>query len=297
MRRSKGEKVFQVFNVLFMFLLCVIMLYPYLNQVAISLNEGLDAMRGGITIFPRKFTWVNYSTILQSQRIINGAIISVSRTIIGTLLALAVLFCAAFAITRQGLPYKRGITLYLMIPAYIGAGLIPTYILFRTLGLINNFWVYILPGLFSFYNMVILRSFLQELPPSLDESAKLDGANEIQIMWHISIPLSKPVLATLALWQAVAHWNCYSDALLYVTDRDLYPLTYIMMQLIKESSVAQQMASESANSSVAAASAAKPTSETIKAATLIVTTIPIIMIYPFLQRYFIKGVTLGAVKG
>ena len=276
-----------------MLLLCVIMIFPYLNQLAISLNDGMDAMMGGIGIWPRKFTWANYQAVFSSKSMLTGAYISVSKVLLGTLLGLAVLFTSAYGITRSNLPYRRGLTLFLMIPAYVSAGVIPTYITYRYLGLINNYLVYILPGCFSFYNMVILRSFLQELPVSIEESAKLDGANDIQIMYKIALPLSKPVMATIALWLSVGLWNGWMDTLLYITDRSLYTLTYIMMQLIKESSLAQQMAQEAGNVS----EASKPTPDTVKAATLIVTTLPIIMVYPFLQKYFIKGVTLGAVKG
>lgn len=293
MKETKGEKIFRVVNVFLMLLLCVITIYPYLNQVAISFNDGLDAMMGGITIFPRKFTLANYKAVFASKSVINGAYISVTKTVLSTLLGLVVLFTSAYGITRSNLPYKRGLTLFLMIPSYVSAGVIPTYMTFRYLGMINNYLIYILPACYSFYNMVIIRSFLQELPASIEESAKLDGANDIQIMYKIALPLSKPVMATIALWLAVGSWNGWMDTLMYITDRSLYSLTYVMMQLIKESSLAQQMANESN----AAATQATPTPDTVKAATLIVTTIPIIMVYPFLQKYFIKGVTLGAVKG
>ena len=293
MKRTRGEKIFQVVNIFIMLLVCAIMLYPYLNQVAIAFNEGMDAMMGGITIFPRKFTLANFQAVFNNKSMLNGAWISVSKTVIHTVLGLSVLFMSAYGITRSKLPYRKGITLFLMIPAYIGAGQIPTYMLYRYLGLMNTYWVYILPGLFSFYNMVIIRSFLQELPESIEESAKLDGANDFQIMYKIALPLSKPVMATVALWLSVGSWNGWMDTLLYITNRSLFPLTYIMMQLIKESSLAQQMATDSGGSE----QASKPTPDTVKAATLVVTTIPIIMVYPFLQKYFIKGVTLGAVKG
>lgn len=293
MKRTKGEKIFQVVNIFIMLLVCVVTLYPYLNQVAISFNEGMDAMMGGITVFPRKFTLANYEAVFSNRSIINGAFISVTKTVIHTLLGLVVLFMSAYGITRSKLPYRKGITLFLMIPCYVGAGQIPTYMLYRYLGLMNTYWVYILPGLYSFYNMVIIRSFLQELPASIEESAKLDGANDFQIMYKIALPLSKPVMATVALWLSVGSWNGWMDTLLYITNRSLFPLTYIMMQLIKESSLAQQMATESGETE----QATKPTPDTVKAATLVVTTIPIIMVYPFLQKYFIKGVTLGAVKG
>lgn len=293
MKRTKGEKIFQVFNVIILLFVSVIMVYPYLNQVAISFNEGIDAMKGGIGIFPRAFTLANYQSIFSNKSILTGAWISVSKVVLYTLLSLAVLFTSAYGITRGKLPYRRGITLYFMIPCYVSAGVVPTYIIYRYLGLINNYWVYILPGCFSFYNMVILRSFLQELPTSIEEAAKIDGANDIQIMYKIVLPLCKPVLATITLWLAVGSWNSWTDTMMYITDRKLYPLSYIMMQLIKESSLADQMAQDSGMVSAAA----MPTPDTIKAATLVVSTLPIIMVYPFLQKYFIKGVTLGSVKG
>ncbi len=292
MKQTKGEKVFQIINIVSMLLLCVVTLYPYLNQLAISFNEGIDAMMGGITIFPRKFTLANYEAVFSSKSIINGAYISVLKVVLYTLLGLVVLFASAYGITRRELPYRKGITLYLMIPCYVSAGVVPIYITLRYLHLINNFWVYILPSCYSFYNMVILRSFLQELPASIEESAMLDGANDIQIMYKIALPLSKPVMATIALWLAVGSWNTWTDTLMYITDRSLYPLTYVMIQLVKESSLASTMAQQSGSSSMA-----MPTPDTVKAATLIVSTIPIIMVYPFLQKYFIKGITLGGVKG
>ena len=163
MRRTKGEKIFNIFNIILMILLCIITVYPYINQMAVSFNEGKDTMLGGITIFPRVFTLANYSAVFNNPDFINAAVISVSKLILHTVLAVGIVFLAAYALTRKGLPAKRGFTLYLMIPAYVTAGVIPTYILYRYLGLIDNYWVYVLPACFTFYNMVIMRSFLQEL--------------------------------------------------------------------------------------------------------------------------------------
>lgn len=295
MKRTKGEKIFNVFNIAFLALLCVIMVYPYLNQVAVAFNEGRDTMMGGITIFPRKFTLVNFQAVFTNPDFINGAFISVSKVLLHTLLAVSITFMCAFSLTRKGLPCKRQFTLFLMIPTYVSAGVIPTYILYRYLGFIDNYWVYVIPGCFTFYNMVILRSFLQDLPASIDESAEIDGANEFQTMVKITLPMSLPVLATITLWVAVASWNEYNLTLMYITNRKLYTLQYLMMQIVKESELVQQMASQSAmgmdNPMVT------PTPDSVKAATLIVTTIPIIMVYPFLQKYFVKGITVGAVKG
>lgn len=294
MKRSWQEKTFSFFNIIFMLILLVITLYPYLNQLAISLNDGADTMMGGITIFPRKFTLENYRTVFVNKNFTSALFISVTRVLLASTLSLAVVFSAAYALTRRGLPYKRGITLYLMIPSYISAGMIPVFILYRYIHLINHYGVYILPGVFVFYNMVIIRSFLQELPPSLEESAKIDGATDLQIMIKIIMPISLPVLATVALWLCVGNWNDWTTTLLYITDKKLYPLQYLMMRLIKDSALAQEMAKQSTMSQ--SGSVARPTPDSVKAATLIVTTIPIIMTYPFFQKYFITGVTLGAVK-
>lgn len=295
MKRTKGENIFNVFNIIFMILMCVIMIYPYINQVAISFNEGMDTALGGITIFPRKFTWQNYGVVFSNSDFFQAAFISVSRVILQVVLSIAVTFSAAYGLTRKQLSYKRAITLYFMIPAYVTAGVIPVYITYRYLGLINSYLVYIVPMLFSFYNMVIVRSFLQELPASIEESAKIDGASEICVMTRIVFPLCMPVIATIALWIAVGAWNEWTSTLYYVTKPTLYPLSYLMMKLVKESEVAQKMAAESAMTGGANV-AFVPTSESVKAATLVVTTLPIILVYPFLQKYFIKGVTMGAVK-
>lgn len=294
MKITKGEKIFNVFNVLFMILLSAVFIYPYLNQIAISFNEGMDSAAGGITIFPRKFTFQNYMVIFQNSDFLLAAVVSVSRVILHTLTALAVTYSAAYGLTRKKLPYRKFITLFLMIPSYISAGTIPHYITYRYLGLINSYWVYIIPGLFTFYNMVIFRSFLQDMPPSIEESAKIDGATDVTIMMKIAFPLSLPVVATVALWLTVGAWNDWTTTLMYVVDKKLYTLQYLMMKLIKESEVAQSMASQAAQTGAEVTFV--PTSESVKSATLVVTTLPIIMVYPFLQRYFIKGVTVGAVK-
>lgn len=277
-----------------MLFLSVLMLYPYINQLAISFNEGMDTALGGITIFPRKFTFQNYIAVFSDDDLFGGALISISRVLLEIVLSIAVVFSAAYGLTRKKLPYRKGLTLFLMIPAYVTAGVIPIYIVYRYLGLINNYLVYIVPKMFVFYNMVIVRSFLQELPASIEESAKIDGAGDLRIMVQIALPLCKPVIATIALWIAVGAWNDWTTTLYYVTEPDLFPLQYLMMKLIKESEVAQKMAAEAAVTGTETSFI--PTSESIKAATLIVTTLPIILVYPFLQKYFISGVTMGAVK-
>lgn len=295
MKKSVSYRVFSVVNILLITLLCVVTLYPYLNQLAVSFNRGMDTSMGGITVYPREFTMENYKAVFQDSKIYSAAVVSVARTVLSVVLSLLVTFAAAYALTRKDLAGRRAITLLLCIPMYVSAGIIPSYILYRYLKLINNFWIYVLPGVFSFYNMVIIRSFIQEIPESLEESALLDGANELQILFKIIVPLSKPVLATVALWVAVANWNDWTSTLMYVTDAKLYTLQYLTMKIIKQGEIMRQAAIEQAMGNEEIVQ--QTTEESVKAAVLIVTTLPIVMVYPFLQKYFVKGVTLGAVKG
>ena len=277
-----------------MLILCVLCLYPYLNQIAISLNEGTDTSLGGITIFPRKFTLENYQTLFSDASYGRAFLITILRAALNMLIQGVVVFAAAYALTRRDLKGRKLITTILAIPMYLNAGLIPTYILYRHLGLINNFWVYVLPYSFTFYNMVIVRSFVQEIPESLEESALIDGARETTILFRIILPLSLPVLATTSLWTLVGQWNDWTSTLYYITNKKLFPLQYLMMRVIKQGEqLRQQAALEASGADVTI----KTTTEAVKAAMIISSSIPVIAVYPFLQKYFVKGVTLGAVKG
>ena len=296
MKDSLSRKVFNIVNILVILFLCVIMVYPYLNQMAIAFNDSLDTSVGGVTIFPRVPTLVNFKKVFENERVTTGALVSVSRTVLGTLLSLAITYCAAFALSDKNLKGRKFFNWFLSILMYISAGMIPTYILFKYLGLMNNFLVYILPATFSFYNMLIIRSYLEGLPESLEEAAKIDGANEFGIMLKVILPISMPVIATVALWVAVGQWNDWTTTLYYVTEPKLYSLQYVMMQIIKQSEAATQIAAQG-EGAVRSDQQIMTSSESVQAAVLMVATVPILVIYPFLQKYFIGGVTLGAVKG
>ena len=296
MKRSLGEKTFSVVNTIIIVLICVISIYPYLNQLAISFNDGIDARAGGITLFPRKFTWENYKLLFKDPDLARAANISVGRVLASTTLSLLVTYAAAYGLTRKGLPYRKAITLFLMFPGYISAGTIPHYINMKNLGLLNNFWVYVLPGLFAFYNMIVIRSYLQELPPEMEESAKIDGANDLIIMLRIIFPMTLPVVACVALWIAVGAWNDWTTTMLYFTDHEWDTLQYRMRVMIEEAASTQK-SMESAMNGGEIEAQSKVTGASVQAATLIFTTVPILMLYPFLQKYFIKGINIGAVKG
>ena len=295
---GKGYKIFTIFNTLFMLFIAVVMLFPYLNILATAFNEGADAARGGITIFPRVFTLENFKVILSGDAFKKALGISVLRVVVGVILGLMVQFSCAYALTRQTFWGKGFITKLFAVVMFFHAGMIPTYVLYSEINLLNSFWVYILPTLFSFYNIVIIRTFMQStIPISLEESALIDGGKEIIIFFRIILPLSKPILATMALWIMVTHWNDWTTTLYYIRKSDLFTLQYIMMQVVKESERTQKMMAAALENGLQVENVQQTTTEVITAAQVVVTTIPIICVYPFLQKYFVKGIMLGSVKG
>ncbi|MCD9023859.1 carbohydrate ABC transporter permease [Cohnella silvisoli] len=296
MRTSFGEKAFRLFNIVFMIFLCVITLYPYLNQLAVSLNDGQDTIFGGITVFPREFTWSNYETVFSNSSFVGSLVISGGRVLLGTLLGLILITGAAYALTKKNLPGRNFLIFFLIIPTFISGGLIPLYFLYRYLHLMNNFMVYVLPMAFVFFYMIIVRTYIQSLPNGLEEAAIIDGANEVQILTRIIIPLSMPVMATVILWLAVTHWNDWTTSLYFITKKDLYTLQFVMYKVIKEAELVNELAVTQARMGGGGNQAVAVTPESIKAATIIVATFPIVALYPFLQKYFIQGVMIGAIK-
>lgn len=292
MKTSFGDKVFVFCNTLFLVAFVIITLYPVLNTVAISFNDGVDAVRGGIHLWPRIVTLQNYKTVLGQQNIVTGAYISVLRTVIGTVLALVTNALLAFVVSRKKFIFKSQLSLFWVITMYVNGGMIPTLILYRSLGLTNSFWVYVIPAMISAFNMLVMRTYMEGLPDALEESAKIDGAGDMTIFVKIISPLCKPVYATVALFVAVGQWNSWFDAMLYNRMSTEYTtLQYELMKLL--SSVMQQ--SGSANpGSTAAATAVTPVS--VRAAATVATMLPIICLYPFLQKYFVTGMTIGSVK-
>lgn len=292
MKKFKFD-LFPIFNFLFMTAFVVITLYPVLNTVAISFNEGLDAIKGGIYLWPREFTLKNYATVLKKQNMITGALVTVARTIIGTLIALAANALLAFIVSRKRFLFSSQLSLFWVITMYVNGGLIPTFLLYRNLGLTNSFLVYVIPGAVSAFNMLVMRTYMNGLPDSLEESAQLDGAGYMTIFVKIISPLCKPVYATIALFVAVYHWNSWFDSMLYNRMKTEYTtLQYELMKLLD--SVMQQ--SGSATNSAQSGAAAMVTPVSVRAAATVITMLPIVCLYPFLQRYFVTGLTIGGVK-
>ena len=285
---------FVICNTIFLVLFTIVTLYPVWNTVAYSFNDGLDAVRGGIYLWPRKFSVESYSKVLNIQGFMVGAKITVLRTLLGTLTSLIANALLAFVMSRKRFLFRSSLSLFWIITMYVNGGMIPVMLLFRYLGLTGTFWVYIVPGMVSAFNVMVLRTYMEDLPDELEESAQLDGAGYITIFIRIISPLCKPVYATIALFVAVWQWNSWFDAMLYNRMKTEYTtLQYELMKLLN--SVMQQSGSANGNNNTSAAKQVTPVS--VRSAATVVTMVPIICIYPFLQRYFVTGLTIGGVKG
>ena len=290
--------VFTTVNTVILVLLAAITLYPILNTLAVSFNDGTDTLRGGIYLWPRVFTLYNYEMIWETCNLDTAFLISVLRTVIGA--GLDVIFTAmvAYALTRKEFVLRQGITLLYVLTMYVNAGLIPGYMINRTFGLVNNFAVYIVPGLVSAFNLIVVRTYMNTIPASLHESAEVDGAGDFTVFYKIMLPLSMPVLATVALFSAVGQWNQWFDTFIYCGSNK--SLTTLQYELMKALSTAMNTGSSTANnvSNMAGADAAvnQVTPVSIRASITIVAAVPILIVYPFLQKYFVQGMTLGSVK-
>ena len=286
---------FDWINYAAMVLLAFIMVYPLWYCVAGSLNEGMDYLRGGVFLWPRKWTLANYKAVFLDSAILNAFWVTIWKCLVGTVTSVLCTAMVAYAITRPKLRLKRLYIPFIMLTMFFSGGLIPYFILIVDLGLYDSFWVYIIPTMFSAYNMIIIQSFMRELPSELIESAKLDGASEYRIFFQMILPLSKPVLATIALFTVVTHWNSYFDSMMYTSSQELQTLQLFLKKVITDPSVSRGLGS--AATIAIPDQAATLTPQVVKLATMVVTALPVVCIYPFLQRYFVKGVTVGAVKG
>jgi putative aldouronate transport system permease protein len=286
---TRQDKVFMGIVYLVMIFVTVAMLYPFWDQVVLSMSDRAQALQRGVRWWPHTVTFDAYRYVLDSPEIWRAAFNSVQRVFLGTIWGVGITALTAYPLSRDDFPFRRVFTLMIVFTMLFSGGLIPDYLLRRELHLLNNPLVLILPGLTAF-NIIIMRNFFRSLPQELMEAAELDGAGEWRVLRDIVLPLSKPILATMALFIAVAHWNAYFDALIYITDRDKYVLQVILRRVLLEGQGDMFVAGPDSAYMV------PPTAETVKAALVMVTTLPIILVYPFLQRYFIKGTLLGAVK-
>ncbi|WP_217592535.1 carbohydrate ABC transporter permease [Cohnella sp. GbtcB17] len=298
MKKNSAEKVAYGFIVALLALLCLSVVYPFLYMLAISLNDGADAARGGVYIWPRSFTTINYEIVLGNEVIRHSYLITIGRTVLGTVLGLFVTLLAAYGLSYRKLPLRSAILAYVLITMLFNGGLVPLYIQLNNLHLLDTFWVFIFPSLFSAWNMFVMLKFIQGIPEALIESAELDGAGPLRTLLQIVMPLSKPMLAALGLFTAVGHWNDWFSGAFYVTSQSLIPVQTFLQQLLSASDLSTVLGSNSNQEALArSAEMQNITLMSIKMAVVMVSALPILCVYPFLQKYFVKGVLIGSVKG
>lgn len=299
-RTQIGNAIFNVINALVLAFLVVVTVYPFWNTIAISFNDGLNSIAGGITLFPRKFTWQNYKALFVTNQIFSAFGISVSRTILQTVFSVFCTSMLAYALSRKEFVLKKPLTSILVVSMYVSAGIIPNYMLIKNLGLLNNYMVYIIPNLVDVFNFILVRTYINGLPDSFVESARIDGANEFKIFLEIIMPLIVPSIAMICLFVAVGAWNSWFDTYLYASARPkLYSLQYVLMQFLNSSQNQSNSAADANSMAVAAASgstSAMVTPISLRSSITVIATLPILVVYPFMQKYFIVGMTIGGVK-
>ena len=298
-RKSTGEKIFNVCNTIFMFALCLVMLYPVYYVLVLSLNEGTDSMKGGIWFWPRAFTMFNYQYVLSNGLLQNSYMITIGRTVLGTVLGLAVNALAAYTLSERNIPFKKVMMTFVLIPMLFNGGQIPYFLQLRNLGLYNTFWVFVIPGLVNVWNIFVMKRFFQDIPDSLRESARIDGATHMQTLVKIILPLSLPMLASLGLFTAVGHWNDWFSGAFYVQTNDLMPVQTYLQKLLTANNISMVKTNNALNAEAAfrESQTARMTATSVKMAAVMVGTLPILCVYPFLQKYFVKGMLTGSVKG
>lgn len=287
-KKSKGEIIFAVFNYIFLLLLGLSTLYPLWSTLVLSLSTAADSAKGGFNLYTSNPTFQAYKVLIKQSEIWHAYGITIMRTLIGTFLSVLVTAMYAYPLSRRNMPLKRFFSVYMIITMLFNGGMIPTYLVIKGLGLLDNFWVYILPMLMSAYNAVILRNYFASLPEAVIESALMDGASELKIFIKMIIPMSMPALATVALWNAVGHWNAWFDSMLYFNDTSKQVLQLYLQRMLNNSQVTDR---------VFEGQEILYSDNTMQAATIIIAVLPMLAIYPFIQKYFVKGITLGSVKG
>jgi len=295
-KQSLGDRIIQGFIILVILALCLVIILPCINVLALSLNDGADAAKGGVYFFPRVFTLENFKQVFSDGSIMRAYKYTILRVVIGTLLTLIVTSLAAFALKEKDLPGVKVITILITFTMLFGGGMIPTYVQYKNLHLINNFWVYVVPSLVSVTYLLMMRAYFEGIPASLEESAKLDGCGYFGIYGRIILPLSKPVIAVIGLYTAVNHWNDWFSGAFYMTSNEKWPVQTVLQQMLARAmSASQKDITSVAQALVQGASTV--TSDSLKMAAVVITTVPILLVYPFVQKYFASGIMIGAVKG
>lgn len=290
-KTSTGEKIFTVFNYAFIALLCLIMLYPFWHVVMQSFSSMEETLKGGVFLYPKGFNLDTYRSVFNNPQVYTGFATSIMVTIVGTVFGTLLTAMTAYPLSKSRLRGGKVLMVIVLITMIFSAGMIPSFLLIQELGLIDNRLSLILPALVSAYNCIIMKNFFMSIPDSLEESARIDGANDVRIFFSIIVPLSKATIATIALFMAVAYWNDYFSTVLYIRSTDKWALQAVLRNMLTNTQQAM------AQAGVNVINTSNTNSETIKAGTIVISTVPILVVYPFVQKYFVTGVMIGGVKG
>jgi putative aldouronate transport system permease protein len=295
-RKTKSDIIFYIINTIVMTFVVVTTLYPFLNTLAVSFNDGMDSLRGGITLLPREFTWQNYINIFSTGTLPHAFLISVIRTVLTTAVNIVLTVMLAYTLSRRDFVLRKFITIIFVMTMYFNAGLIPGFLLIKNLGMYDSFWVYVIPGMISAFNVIVVRTYIESLPESIIESCRIDGAGDFTICYRIVFPLTIPAIAVIGLFVAVGSWNSWFDTLLYCSaDQNLSTLQFELQKILSATFALQgQTMAEAYASSYSQVATTTPAS--IQASATIVTMVPILCVYPLVQRYFVGGLVIGGVK-
>ncbi len=300
-RRTPSDWIVDIIIYTALVFLFIVTLYPFANMIAYSLNDATDSLKGGIDLLPRKLTLYNYQRLFRDDTIFNATIISVLRTLVGSFSTTACCFTVAYVLSRKEFFLMKFVTRFFIFTMFFSSGLIPYYMLMKSFGLVGTFWVYIVPPLVSAWNILLMRSYItQNIPDSLVEAARIDGANEFVTLARVVFPLSLPVIAVIILFTGVGQWNSWFDVFIYNnTKKELSTLQFELQVMLSKTMGTSSSAGMAASASQAnsAGGVQTITPQAMRAAMTIVATLPILAAYPFLQRYFISGLTLGGIKG
>ncbi len=290
---KKRVDLFEIIVSALMILIAAICIFPFVYVLAGSFNEGMDYMRGGVYFFPRKWSLDNFNMVFHDKRLLIGIKNTTLRTIIGTVTGTYFTAMVAYGMSRKDLIFRKQIYWFNIFTMFFCGGMIPTYLIYSKLHLINTFWVYIIPSLYSVFNMIIFSNFYNEIPEEIHEAGAIDGANEWQIFSKLYLPSSGPVLVTIALWIGVSHWNAFFDSMVYTSSSELQTLQLFLVKLIKEAAMAEGEAATKVPAQVVRTTSIT----TIRYAAIVINMLPVLVVFPFVQKYLTKGVIIGAVKG
>lgn len=296
-KSMESSKLSRTINLILIITLCLTIIIPFMHILALSFNSGVDAQRGGVTLFPRFFSIDNYLEVFKQDNLLNGLFISIFRTVIGTILGVSLMSMAAYPLTIKTLPGRKFISFFIFFTMLFSGGTIPYYLVLNKLGLTETIWVYILPTLYSVTNILLLRTSFNQLPGSVIEAARIDGYGEFSIFYKIVVPMSKPVLATITLFTAVGHWNDWYAGTFYVRSEKLKPLATLLQEMLtRQNALSDILLKSSGSQAYEMLDKVTITGESLQMATIMIVILPIVVMYPFIQKYFVQGITVGSIK-